>query len=70
MSILLLSLLTLIASSIAHGTPETESQRTFQVDYKNNVFLKDGQPFRYISGEIHYFRASFIEYIFASPSKA
>lgn len=29
---------------------------TFSVDYANNVFLKDGQPFRYISGEIHYFR--------------
>ena len=30
--------------------------RSFTVDYKNNVFLKDGQPFRYISGSIHYFR--------------
>ena len=30
--------------------------RSFTVDYKNNVFLKDGEPFRYISGSIHYFR--------------
>ena len=29
---------------------------TFEVDYTNNCFLKDGKPFRYISGEIHYFR--------------
>uniref|UniRef100_A0AAR2LL20 Beta-galactosidase n=1 Tax=Pygocentrus nattereri TaxID=42514 RepID=A0AAR2LL20_PYGNA len=28
----------------------------FTVDYKNNCFLKDGQPFRYISGSIHYSR--------------
>jgi beta-galactosidase GanA len=29
---------------------------TFSVDYTNHRFLKDGKPFRYISGEIHYFR--------------
>uniref|UniRef100_A0A8C5L382 Glycoside hydrolase 35 catalytic domain-containing protein n=1 Tax=Jaculus jaculus TaxID=51337 RepID=A0A8C5L382_JACJA len=29
---------------------------TFALDYKHNCFLKDGQPFRYISGSIHYFR--------------
>ena len=29
---------------------------SFQVDYPNKQFLKDGKPFRYISGEIHYFR--------------
>eukprot|EP00069_Balaena_mysticetus_P013789 bmy_21984T0 len=32
------------------------SQRTFEIDYGHNCFLKDGQPFRYISGSIHYFR--------------
>lgn len=32
------------------------SQRTFKIDYSHNRFLKDGQPFRYISGSIHYFR--------------
>lgn len=32
------------------------TQRTFQIDYRRNRFLKDGQPFRYISGSIHYFR--------------
>lgn len=29
---------------------------TFSVDYTNHVLLKDGQPFQYISGDIHYFR--------------
>ena len=30
--------------------------RSFVIDYDNNRFLKDGQPFRYISGSFHYFR--------------
>ena len=29
---------------------------TFSVDYTNHQFVKDGQPFRYISGSIHYMR--------------
>ncbi|GFY66718.1 beta-galactosidase-1-like protein [Trichonephila inaurata madagascariensis] len=32
------------------------SERSFTVDYENNCFRKDGQPFRYVSGSIHYFR--------------
>ncbi|VDN07008.1 unnamed protein product [Thelazia callipaeda] len=32
------------------------SNRTFAIDYKNNMFLLDGSPFRYIAGSIHYFR--------------
>ena len=32
------------------------SSRSFVVDWKNDVFLKDGEPFRYISGSFHYFR--------------
>lgn len=35
---------------------QTTTSRSFIVDYENNVFLKDGKPFRYISGSIHYFR--------------
>ena len=31
-------------------------ERSFIIDYKNDCFLKDGEPFRYISGSIHYFR--------------
>ena len=30
--------------------------RSFGIDYDNDVFLKDGQPFRYVSASIHYFR--------------
>ena len=32
------------------------SERSFAIDYENHQFLKDGKPFRYISGEIHYHR--------------
>ncbi|XP_022069269.1 beta-galactosidase-1-like protein [Acanthochromis polyacanthus] len=31
-------------------------KRSFSIDYKNNCFLKDGKPFQYISGSIHYSR--------------
>uniref|UniRef100_A0A8C6XNR3 Galactosidase beta 1 n=1 Tax=Naja naja TaxID=35670 RepID=A0A8C6XNR3_NAJNA len=37
------------------GSPVT-SQRSFEIDYARNCFLKDGKPFRYISGSIHYAR--------------
>ncbi|XP_047387747.1 beta-galactosidase [Sciurus carolinensis] len=39
----------------AHGL-RNDSRRTFEIDYNKDRFLKDGQPFRYISGSIHYFR--------------
>lgn len=32
------------------------AKREFRIDYENNQFLKDGKPFRYIAGSIHYFR--------------
>ncbi|NWS30472.1 GLB1L protein, partial [Polioptila caerulea] len=32
------------------------SARSFQLDYEHNCFRKDGVPFRYISGSIHYAR--------------
>ncbi|XP_054847213.1 beta-galactosidase isoform X1 [Eublepharis macularius] len=32
------------------------SQRSFRIDYAHDGFLKDGKPFRYISGSIHYSR--------------
>jgi beta-galactosidase len=34
----------------------TTTERSFTIDYENNVFLKDGKVFQYISGGIHYFR--------------
>lgn len=27
------------------------------MDYDNNRFLKDGKPFQFVSGAVHYFRA-------------
>lgn len=30
--------------------------RSFSINYKNNCFQKDGEPFQYISGSIHYSR--------------
>ena len=41
--------------SLFSGLPGTES-RSFTIDYDRDVFLKDGELFRYISGSIHYFR--------------
>lgn len=35
---------------------QVSGERSFTIDYKNNCFLKDGEPFRYISGSIHYSR--------------
>ena len=32
------------------------SKPSFTIDYEKNTFLKDGEPFRYISGSMHYFR--------------
>ncbi|XP_055378548.1 beta-galactosidase [Condylostylus longicornis] len=36
---------------------DIKAPRTFGIDYPNNTFIKDGKPFRFISGEFHYFRA-------------
>nr|AYV89163.1 beta-galactosidase-like isoform X1 [Tetranychus evansi] len=34
-----------------------KADRKFEIDNENNCFLKDGQPFRYVAGCFHYFRA-------------
>ncbi|XP_040066919.1 beta-galactosidase-like [Ixodes scapularis] len=34
----------------------TSGEPSFRIDYKNNRFLKDGKPFRFVSGALHYFR--------------
>ncbi|KAI2809669.1 Beta-galactosidase-1-like protein [Blomia tropicalis] len=31
-------------------------KRNFAIDYNKNVFVKDGEPFRYVSGSMHYFK--------------
>ena len=37
------------------GIPISDG-RSFTIDYVADTFLLDGQPFRYVSGSIHYFR--------------
>lgn len=32
------------------------SSRSFRIDYERDQFVKDGQPFRYVAGTMHYFR--------------
>ncbi|XP_054451338.1 beta-galactosidase [Pteronotus mesoamericanus] len=52
-------ILSLLLVSLLLGTARglrNVSQKTFTIDYNRHCFLKDGQPFRYISGSIHYFR--------------
>lgn len=31
--------------------------RKFEVDYDRDIFLMDGEEFRYVAGSFHYFRA-------------
>ncbi|CAN8218683.1 unnamed protein product [Coccothraustes coccothraustes] len=45
----------LLAAGLLH-TQASPSARSFQLDYDYNCFRKDGAPFRYISGSIHYAR--------------
>ncbi|KAI1730090.1 glycosyl hydrolases family 35 domain-containing protein [Ditylenchus destructor] len=52
----MLPILAVLAVLAAFGTNPSGAERSFRVDYNKNVFLKDGQPYRYISGEMHYFR--------------
>lgn len=46
-----------IALLMLHCNHEVEAKRTFEVDWANDRFLKDGEPFRFIAGSFHYFRA-------------
>ncbi|XP_064419961.1 beta-galactosidase-1-like protein isoform X1 [Latimeria chalumnae] len=52
---LVLSAAQLLVTVLLLGIQPSES-RSFAIDYENNCFVKDGLPFRYISGSIHYFR--------------
>lgn len=52
MSFLTITFLLLSFVFLVHST----TQYSFVIDYDNNQFLKDGQPYRYISGSMHYFR--------------
>ncbi|KAJ6640309.1 Beta-galactosidase [Pseudolycoriella hygida] len=41
----------------ASSNVQQSKNRTFRIDFTNNQFLMDDQPFRYVGGEFHYFRA-------------
>lgn len=41
---------------VSSDTHNSTNKRTFIVDYEKNEFLKDGEVFRYVSGDLHYFR--------------
>ncbi|NXU31065.1 BGAL galactosidase, partial [Thalassarche chlororhynchos] len=45
----------LLAAGVLH-TQASPLARSFQLDYEEDCFRKDGAPFRYISGSIHYTR--------------
>ena len=48
---------TMIESCFTRTTTSAPvSKRSFSIDYKQDCFMKDGEPFRYISGSLHYFR--------------
>ncbi|XP_055523433.1 beta-galactosidase-like isoform X1 [Wyeomyia smithii] len=50
--------LMLIACQLSSGQRVVENKkRTFEIDFNNNTFLKDGKPFQYVAGSFHYFRA-------------
>lgn len=36
---------------------ENKTVRSFRVDYENDRFLKDGEPFQFVSGQFDYFHA-------------
>jgi len=37
----------------------SSAARSFTIDYENNTFLRDGVPFQYIAGSIHYSRVPY-----------
>lgn len=40
-----------------HVINKKETQpRNFYIDFDNNTFIKDSQPFQYVSGSIHSYR--------------
>lgn len=51
-SYFLLLFLLLMCLTDAHSN----NRRSFSVNYETNSWEKDGQPFRYVSGAMHYFR--------------
>ena len=38
------------------GNSLKTGEKSFYIDYEHNTFMKDGKPFRYVSGSIHAYR--------------
>jgi len=55
-NIILLPILLFSVQSADAATVKHASTRRFTVDYAKGTFVKDGQPFNYVSGSIHYAR--------------
>lgn len=53
-------LVVLLSSSVLPGTVQSAeicaSNRSFRIDFEHDRFLKDGVPYQFISGALHYFR--------------
>ncbi|XP_064479512.1 beta-galactosidase-like [Ornithodoros turicata] len=47
---------TTVAPKTSLVVEPVKKARSFTIDYERNIFLKDGEPFRFIAGAIHYFR--------------
>ncbi|XP_023341954.1 beta-galactosidase isoform X3 [Eurytemora carolleeae] len=50
------SILDLAPGSDLNTAPGSANKRTFSISFRKNTFIKDGEPYRYISGSMHYFR--------------
>lgn len=42
--------------NLQQGNSFKSEERSFYIDYEKNTFIKDGKPFRYVSGSIHAYR--------------
>jgi hypothetical protein len=43
-------------NKLKKNNTEMKNDRHFFINYDRNTFVKDGQPFRYVSGAIHPYR--------------
>jgi len=57
-SMFTVTVIVIIASicSLTEGIYHANYPRSFKIDYDGDTFLKDGMPFRYVSGTICYYR--------------
>ena len=56
MRIKLLSILLIVFVSYQLSNCLKNNEHSFYIDYEHNTFVKDGKPFRYVSGSIHAYR--------------